>query len=51
MHGNQHLDDTHSQEVIVLEHIQSDRSNKFTIESWPPEARYLYARLLASSLG
>lgn len=50
MHGGQYLIGTHSQEVIVLEHIQSDRSNKFTIESWPPEARYLRA-LVASSLG
>ena len=42
MYGTEYFD-THSQEVIVLEHIQSDRSNIFTIESWPPDARYLYA--------
>ena len=32
---------THSTDVIVLTQIHSDMSNKLTIESNPPEARYL----------
>lgn len=32
---------TYSQDVIVFAHIHSLMSNRFTIESWPPEARYL----------
>ena len=32
---------TYSHAVIVRVHIQSDRSKRFTMESWPPEARYL----------
>lgn len=32
---------THSQETMVRAAIHSGTSNKFTIESWPPEATYL----------
>lgn len=32
---------TYSHAVIVRAHIHSERSNMFTIESYPPEARYL----------
>jgi hypothetical protein len=33
---------TYSQEVIVLAQIHSTGSNRFTIESYPPDARYLH---------
>jgi hypothetical protein len=32
---------TYSHTVIVLAQIHSDRSNMLTIESYPPDARYL----------
>jgi len=31
---------THSQQVMVLAHIHSVTSNRFTIESCPPDAMY-----------
>ena len=34
---------TYSQLVMVRAQIHSDRSNMFTMESWPPDARYLGA--------
>ena len=34
---------TYSQLVMVRAQIHSDRSNMFTMESWPPDARYLAA--------
>lgn len=40
--GNKISDtDTYSQDVIVRAQIHSERSNMLTIESYPPEARYL----------
>lgn len=35
-------DKTYSHAVMVRTHTHSDTSNKFTIESLPPDARYLF---------
>ena len=36
---------THSHDAIVRAQIHSFKSNMLTIESYPPEARYLLANL------
>lgn len=38
---------TYSQDVIVRAHIHSVRSNILTMESYPPDARYLWCSLLS----
>jgi hypothetical protein len=38
---------TYSHDVIVRAHIHSERSNILTMESYPPDARYLWCSLLS----
>ncbi len=35
---------TYSHAVMVRTHIHSDTSNRFTMESFPPDATYLFGR-------
>lgn len=40
-YGSRELSTTYSQDAIVRAQIHSLKSNMLTIESYPPEARYL----------